>query len=220
MSRQIDHEIFGRTRPSMAHAFTPHWTTLSMTHSDSTSNKPRAVRSDADRRDDPKNRDPISGTPGAHPVGTGVGAAAGGAIGAGIGAAVGGPVGAIAGGVGGAVLGGLGGKAAAEELDPTLEETYWRDNYKTRPYATVDTPFDVYRPAYRLGWEGWGKRGTDGTRKSFEDHEQELRAEWEGMAPKPKLTWDNAKDAVRDAWDRLGDGDRSDSARRRPDSRR
>ncbi|MGZ8901027.1 MAG: glycine zipper family protein, partial [Limisphaerales bacterium] len=39
------------------------------------------------------NRDPITGAPGAHPVGTGVGATGGGAAGAAIGAAVGGPVG-------------------------------------------------------------------------------------------------------------------------------
>ncbi len=40
---------------------------------------------------DPANRDPVSGEPGSHPVGVGVGAAGGAAIGAGIGA-VGGPI--------------------------------------------------------------------------------------------------------------------------------
>lgn len=199
--------------------------TFNPRNSDTTS-KPRAVRTDKDRNDDPQNRDPISGSPGAHPVGTGVGAAAGAAAGAGIGAVVGGPIGAVAGGIGGAVLGGLGGKAAAEGLDPTVEDTYWSENYPNRPYATLDTPFDVYRPAYRLGYEGWNKRNAAGTRKSFGDHEQELRAEWEGMTPSPKLTWDRAKNAVRDAWDRVsgGDGDddddRTDSSRRRPESRK
>ncbi len=40
------------------------------------------------------NPDPITNEPGAHPIGTGVGAVAGGAAGAAAGAAIGGPVGA------------------------------------------------------------------------------------------------------------------------------
>jgi hypothetical protein len=67
------------------------------------------------------NRDPITGTPGAHPVGTGVGALAGGAA---TGAAVGtvaGPVGTVIGAAVGAVAGGLAGKGVAEEIDPTID---------------------------------------------------------------------------------------------------
>lgn len=67
------------------------------------------------------NRDPITGTPGAHPVGTGVGALAGGAA---AGAAVGtvaGPVGTAIGAAVGAVAGGLAGKGVAEQVDPTID---------------------------------------------------------------------------------------------------
>ena len=74
------------------------------------------------------NRDPITGTPGAHPVGTGVGAAGGAAAGAAIGA-IGGPIGAAVGLVAGAVAGGLAGKGVAETIDPTVEDAYWRKNY-------------------------------------------------------------------------------------------
>src|SRR5688572_26056720 len=66
------------------------------------------------------NRDPITGTPGAHPVGTGVGAAGGGAAGAAIGMAAG-PVGAAVGATVGAIAGGLAGKGAAEAVNPTVE---------------------------------------------------------------------------------------------------
>ena len=71
--------------------------------------------SDASARENDRdlNRDPITGTPGAHPVGTGVGAAAGGAAGAAAGA-VGGPLGMAAGAVIGAVVGGLAGKGVAD----------------------------------------------------------------------------------------------------------
>ncbi len=78
------------------------------------------------------NRDPITGTPGAHPVGTGVGAAGGAAAGAAIGA-VAGPVGAAVGLVAGGVVGGLAGKGVAEKIDPTAQDAYWRDNYLEAP---------------------------------------------------------------------------------------
>src|SRR5260221_4354034 len=73
----------------------------------------------------PANRDPLTGAPGAHPLGTGLGAVAGGAA---TGAAIGtvaGPVGTAAGIVAGAVVGGLAGKGVAEKVDPTVEDAYW-----------------------------------------------------------------------------------------------
>ena len=73
------------------------------------------------------NADPITGEPGAHPVGTGLGAVGGAATGATVGA-LGGPVGAVVGGAVGAVVGGLAGKGAAEVVNPTEEEAYWRAN--------------------------------------------------------------------------------------------
>lgn len=86
------------------------------------------------------NLDPISGETGAHPVGTGIGAASAGAAGAAIGGAVGGPVGAVVGAVVGAFSGGLAGKGVAEAIDPTVEDAYWRDNYNSRPYADAGVP--------------------------------------------------------------------------------
>ena len=80
------------------------------------------------------NRDPISGTPGAHPLGTGAGAASGGVAGAAIGMAVGGPVGGVIGAAVGAVAGGLAGKDAAEGMNPTAEEQFWKETYIREPY--------------------------------------------------------------------------------------
>ena len=98
------------------------------------------------------NRDPLTNEPGAHPVGTGLGAAMGGAA---TGVAVGamaGPVGAAVGGVVGAVAGGLAGKAAAESLNPTQEDAYWRDAYVREPYYVSGRTYEQYQPAYELGW--------------------------------------------------------------------
>lgn len=141
------------------------------------------------------NRDPISGTPGAHPVGTGLGAVGAGAAGAAIGAVVGGPVGAVAGAVVGAVSGGLGGKAAAEAINPTAEDGYWRTEFKNRSYVDRSMGYDDYAPAYRYGWENHGK--------PFDDVESGLQRDWESARGKSRLSWDRAKPAVRDAWDRL-----------------
>jgi hypothetical protein len=154
------------------------------------------------------NPDPITGAPGSHPLGTGVGAAGGGAAGtwagATIGGAVGGPVGAVVGGIAGAVAGAFGGgaagKAVAENVDPTVESEYWSKNYNARPYYETGMTYDEdYGPAYQHGWES----RTRYTGRKFEEVEPELRNDWENTKAKSRLSWDKAKSAVRDAWDRV-----------------
>ena len=144
------------------------------------------------------NRDPISGKPGAHPFGTGMGAAGGAAAGAAAGGAIGGPPGALVGGTVGAVAGGLGGKAAAESVNPTVEDAYWRDSYKTRPYVAGES-YDRWRPAYQYGWQSYGRY----RRQKFDEVEQELRKGWEKTEYAGSLGWEKAKNAARDAWHRI-----------------
>src|SRR5215203_7242311 len=105
------------------------------------------------QRDRDLNADPITGAPGAHPVGVGVGAAAAGATGAAIGTAVAGPIGTAVGAVIGAVAGGLAGKGVAEGIDPTAEDAYWREAHNTQPYSK-GRDYDDFAPAYRTGYEG------------------------------------------------------------------
>ena len=68
------------------------------------------------------NPDPITGQPGAHPLGTGVGAAGVGGVSTVVGGVVAGPVGAVVGAVVGSVAGGLAGKGTAESLNPSSED--------------------------------------------------------------------------------------------------
>src|SRR5829696_9807850 len=142
------------------------------------------------------NRDPITGEPGAHPIGTGAGAAGGAAAGATVGA-IGGPVGAVVGGAVGAVAGGLAGKGAAESVNPTVEDEYWRQNYTSRPYIDQGADYEAYRPAYRYGWESYDRYAG----RSFDDVEPQLSTEWENR--NNPLGWQEARGAVRDAWDRV-----------------
>jgi hypothetical protein len=145
------------------------------------------------------NLDPISGEPGSHPVGTGAGAAGTAAVGAAIGAVVGGPIGFALGGTVGAVAGALAGHEVAETVNPTTEDSYWRDNYSTRPYFHADRDYSVYQPAYRYGWEA---RDNLKDRK-WDDVESELDAGWMQRRGASMLEWDEARPAAMDAWNRL-----------------
>ena len=147
------------------------------------------------------NPDPITGQPGAHPVGTGVGAAGAGAIGTAVGGAVGGPVGAVVGAAIGAVAGGLAGKNVAERIDPTIEDGYWRDNYRNRSYYENDYAYEDYEPAYRTGYEGFGTYRDRGL--NYDQAEPHLRQDYEGRYGNGRLAWEKAKHATRDAWDRV-----------------
>ncbi|HET7730163.1 MAG TPA: hypothetical protein VFK48_09035 [Usitatibacter sp.] len=147
------------------------------------------------------NRDPITGAPGSHPVGTGLGAAAGGvAAGAAVGS-VAGPVGTAIGAAVGAVVGGLAGKGVAEMIDPTVEEAYWRENYTSRPYVTSGASFDDYGPAYSYGVDNYARYPG----RSFDEVEPELSREWQRAKGRSSLTWEHAKHAARDSWQRVSD---------------
>jgi hypothetical protein len=146
------------------------------------------------------NRDPITGEPGAHPVGVGIGTAGGAAAGAAVGS-VAGPVGTAVGAVVGGVAGGLAGKGVAEAIDPTIEHAYWEKEYKNRPYYEAGSTYDDYRPAYQYGWES-RSRYRD---KSFDDVEADLKSGWEMTKAKSRLGWEKAKMATRDAWNRVED---------------
>lgn len=161
------------------------------------------------RRDADENRDPITGTPGAHPIGAGLGAAAAGAAAGAAGGAVAGPAGVVAGAVVGGVVGGLGGKAVAEAVDPTVEDAYWRDEYANRPYYDRAVGYDTYAPAYRYGWESRDRYAG----RTWDESEADLRGGWESSGHSAKLKWEKAKLAARDAWHRV-EGSASGDANR------
>ena len=160
-------------------------------------------------RDDELNRDLITGTPGAHPVGVSIGALVGGiAAAAGAGAALGavtgtvvGPLGTVIGTAVGAILGGLAGRGVAEAIDPTAEDAYWRDNYSGRAYVDADRTYDDYGPAYGYGVNSYGKY----LGQTFDDVEPDLSRDWGSSRGASNLDWPAAKHASRDAWNRVSD---------------
>lgn len=89
--------------------------------------------------------------------------------------------------------------AVDEQLSWGAEETYWRDNWTSRPYVSADRSFDYYRPGYRYGFESANRlRG-----RQWADVENELEGGWTRYEHRGQSTWENVKDAVRDAWNRV-----------------
>jgi hypothetical protein len=110
-------------------------------------------------------------------------------------------VGAAVGLAAGAIAGGLAGKGAAEAVNPTAEEAYWRNNYSSEPYIERNYTYDDYGPAYRTGYEGYSRYY--GTGKRYDDVEPELRSNWNQAKGKSRLEWEKAKMASKSAWDRV-----------------
>lgn len=154
-----------------------------------------------------ENRDPITGEPGSHPIGTAIGTAVGATAGlagaAATGAALGtviGPVGTVAGAAIGGIIGGLAGSAAGEDVNPTDEHAYWNENYKDRPYTQQGESYDTYKDAYHHGIEAY--KNHQG--RSYDEIEPHLKNEWTGQNNRP-LSWDKASHATRDAYNRLSE---------------
>ena len=117
--------------------------------------------------------DPITGEPGAHPVGVGVGALGAGAAGAAIGA-IGGPIGMLIGAAIGAVAGGLAGKevattsedtAAAEKADAAFAPTAVDSPEMPTPVSMNTMPGEGLRALGGSGFsddEGLLSTGTTG----------------------------------------------------------
>jgi hypothetical protein len=155
------------------------------------------------------NADPLTGAHGSHPVGTGIGATGGAVAGAAAGAVVGGPLGAVIGAAIGGVAGGAAGHGVGEAVNPTLENTYWETNYRSRPYVDRTRPYADYQDAYRYGWES--RLAHPG--RQWTEVETDLAKGWPSRQSKSSLLWNQAKGATQDAWNRVekvvpGDSDR------------
>jgi hypothetical protein len=79
------------------------------------------------------------------------------------------------------------------------EDTYWRSNYRTRPYASGSSEYDRYRPGYRYGYDSASRY--EG--RQWNDIEPQLSRDWNSYEHRGTSTWEQVKDAVRDAWDRV-----------------
>lgn len=88
-------------------------------------------------------------------------------------------------------------------VDLNAEETYWREHYSSRPYIIGSTIFNEYRPAYLFGVRSYLRRNG----RSFEQAEPELMRGWDRVKGTSSLTWEDARHAARDSWQRVSDAE-------------
>lgn len=98
----------------------------------------------------------------------------------------------------GPIVAGSAARAAADS-DPTQEDAFWRENYAGSSYVQPGASFDDYGPAYAFGLHAQGRFPG----RSFEDAEPEIAIDWPASRAASTLTWDRARHAVRDAWNRV-----------------
>jgi hypothetical protein len=80
------------------------------------------------------------------------------------------------------------------------EDTYWRANYSTRPYASsTGRDYDHYQPGYRYGYDAANRYQN----RNWNDVESDLARDWNTYQHRGNSTWEQVKDAVRDAWNRM-----------------
>jgi hypothetical protein len=82
-----------------------------------------------------------------------------------------------------------------------LEETFWRTQYRTRPYVTYGAKVDDYLPAYRYGIDA----SIQYPDRSFSEIAEALGRNWNRVRGKSSLKWTKAKLAAQDAWTRMGE---------------
>lgn len=80
--------------------------------------------------------------------------------------------------------------------DAATHDAFWRSSFTRRPYVDTQLGYQHYRPAFRFGWESHARRPD----VEFDDVEESLEARWEDE-PR-RLSWNEARPAVRDAWKR------------------
>jgi hypothetical protein len=83
-------------------------------------------------------------------------------------------------------------------LDVVREDSYWQAAYSRECYYSPPLDYEDYAPAYCVGYIGFAQYG--GT---FDDAEKSLWANWERIKGDSRLTFEQARLAMRAAWDRL-----------------
>ncbi|HSV48227.1 MAG TPA: hypothetical protein VLJ58_20725 [Ramlibacter sp.] len=87
-------------------------------------------------------------------------------------------------------------EAPARVINPTAEDAYWRATFRQQPFYKPDFSFDDYGPALRVGYTGPVRR-----EGSFHDQEAALQRDWDQIKGRSRLSWPEARQAARAAWE-------------------
>jgi hypothetical protein len=96
------------------------------------------------------------------------------------------------------------GPVDAREEDAYWERTFWRERYYSPQLSYED-----YAPAYCAGYIGYAQYGGD-----YEDAEKSLYANWLRIKGDSRLGPEDARQAMRAAWDRMANRPVREAARK------
>lgn len=80
------------------------------------------------------------------------------------------------------------------------ENSYWRDNYASRPYYQKSRDYSTMEPAYRYGMDMYNQYPD---RRYDQLDRSELERGWNQTRGDSNLEWNDAEHATRDAYNRL-----------------
>lgn len=86
---------------------------------------------------------------------------------------------------------------ASLQVDPAREDAYWQAKFDREGYYAPHLDYEDYAPAYCVGYTGFAQYGG-----SFEDAEKSLTANWVRIKGDSRLPYEQARLAIRAAWDR------------------
>jgi len=88
--------------------------------------------------------------------------------------------------------------AALRPVDAAHEDAYWRCAFWYERYYSRGLDYEDYAPAYCAGYIGYAQYGGE-----YDDAEASLWANWERIKGDSRLLPDDARHAMRAAWDRM-----------------
>lgn len=89
-------------------------------------------------------------------------------------------------------------------IDRDKADAYWRERFRTLPYAEPGQTFEEYRAAFHAGYQMY-ERDPRGE-KSAAEWERELRELYDSDEAALRLKWERTIEAARDAYRHLQGG--------------
>ena len=89
-------------------------------------------------------------------------------------------------------------RSSTPVINPTREDAYWQREFDKQPYYRPELSYDDYSPAYRVGYTAPLRR-----EGSFAALEPALQQDWMRVKGPSRLTWSEARQATRAAWERV-----------------
>jgi hypothetical protein len=90
------------------------------------------------------------------------------------------------------------GMANALMVDARAQDAYWQAAHAEESYFRGELGYEDYAPAYCVGYIGHAQYACP-----FEDAEKSLLANWLRIKGDSRLTLDEARQAIRAAWERV-----------------